>query len=141
MRLSYILVEDFLSRLARILNIISINIYKTLMKKETKYNVISYYIKALLIYNNNMLKPISNLPFDILNIILEYDGRIKFLHKKRIYVNIISKNDYRYNILETKIKEKIYLINTFNNGLNYYIDIFYKNDLITKGLIFSKKML
>ena len=88
-----------------------------------------------------MFKLIPNLPFDILNLILQYDGRIKFLHKKKIYVNIISKNDYRYNILETKIKEKIYLINTFNSGLNYYIDIYYKNDIIWKGLIFSKKIL
>ena len=88
-----------------------------------------------------MLKPIPNLPFDILNLILQYDGRIKYLHKKHKYVNIISKNDYRYNILETKIKEKIYLINTFNCGLNYYIDIYYKNDIIMKGLIFSKKIL
>jgi len=91
-----------------------------------------------------MLKLISNLPFDVLNLILEYDGRIKYIHKKCIYVNIISKNDYRYNILETKINNKKNLINTLNignNGLNYYIDIYYKNDIIAKGLIFSKKLL
>ena len=91
-----------------------------------------------------MLKSIPNLPFDVLNLILQYDGRIKFLHKKHIYVNIISKNDYRYNIIETKINNNINLINTFNignNGLNYYIDIYYKNDIITKGLIFSKKII
>jgi hypothetical protein len=91
-----------------------------------------------------MLKPIHNLPFDILNTILEYDGRIKYLHKNRIYVNVIHKNDYRYNILETKINKKINIINTFNignNGLKFYIDIFYKNDIIIKGLIFSKKIL
>ena len=89
-------------------------------------------------------KPNINLPFDILNIILQYDGRIKFLHKERIFVNIISKNDYRYNILETKINRKINLIenlNIGNNGLNYYIDTYYKNDIIANGLIFSKKML
>lgn len=33
-------------------------------------------------------------PFDVLNLILEYDGRIKYDYKERIYVNIISKNDY-----------------------------------------------
>jgi len=89
-----------------------------------------------------MLKPIPNLPFDVLNIILEYDGRIKYSHKNRIYVNIISKNDYRYNIVETKINNKIDLINRFNignNGLKYYIDIFYKDHEI--GLLFSKKIL
>ena len=91
-----------------------------------------------------MLKPIPNLPFDMLNLILEYYGRIKYIHKERIYVNIISKNDYRYNILETKINNKKELINTLNignNGLNYYIDIYYKNDIIAKGLMFSKKRL
>ena len=91
-----------------------------------------------------MLKSIPNLPFDVLNIILQYEGRIKFLHKKRLYVNIISKNDYRYNIIKTQINNKINLINTIkigNNGLNYYIDIYYKNDIIAKGLIFSKKIL
>jgi hypothetical protein len=84
------------------------------------------------------------LPFDVLNIILQYDGRIKYLHKQKIYVNIISKNDYRYNILEKKINNKINLMSTFNivnNGLKYYIDIFYENTIIIKGLIFSKKIL
>ena len=91
-----------------------------------------------------MLKSIYNLPFDVLNLILEYDGRIKYIHKERIYVNIITKNDYRYNILETKIKNQKNLINTFNirnNRLNYYINIYYKNDIIATGLMFSKKML
>ena len=90
-----------------------------------------------------MFEPTSYLPFDILNKILQYDGRIKFLHKKRIFVNIISINDYRYNILETIINNKINLIKNFNirnNGLKFYIDIFYKNDILFTGLIFSKKI-
>jgi len=57
---------------------------------------------------------IPYLPFDVLNIILEYDGRIKYSHKKHIYVNIISKNDYRYSIIQSKINNKINLINTLN---------------------------
>ena len=93
----------------------------------------------------NGVKPILlHLPFDVLNLILEYDGRIKYIHKERIFVNIISKNDDRYNILETEINNKKKLINTLNvgnNGLNYYIDIYYKNDIIANGLMFSKKML
>jgi hypothetical protein len=89
-----------------------------------------------------MLKPISNLPCDVLNIILQYYGRIKFLHKKHIYVNIISKNDYRYNIIEKIMKSKINLIRNFNiknNELKFYIDVYYKNYEL--GLIFSKKIL
>ena len=40
-------------------------------------------------------------PQDILNLILEFDGRIKY--RKGEYINCISKNDYRYNIL-SKLK-------------------------------------
>ena len=82
------------------------------------------------------------LPFDVLNIILQYDGRIKYLHKDRIFVNIISKNDPRYTIVKAKILNKINLIenlNTGNNGLKFYIDIYYKNNEL--GLIFCKKIL
>jgi hypothetical protein len=91
-----------------------------------------------------MLKTIPNLPFDVLNIILQYDGRIKYLHKKRLYVNIIHKYDNRYNMIETKINNQINIIKTLNignNGLKFYIDIYYKNDIIATGLIFSKKIL
>jgi hypothetical protein len=35
-----------------------------------------YYIKNILINKIRMM----NLPFDVLNIILEYDGRIKYIH-------------------------------------------------------------
>jgi dTDP-D-glucose 4,6-dehydratase len=91
-----------------------------------------------------MFKKKTNLPFDVLNLILEYDGRIKYLHKQFIYVNKIHKNDYRYSIIETKINNQKNLINNFNignNGLKYYIDIYYKNDIIVKGLILTKKKL
>jgi hypothetical protein len=84
------------------------------------------------------------LPFDILNLILEYDGRIKYLHKDHIYVNIISKNDCRYNIIKSKLNTKINLIkdlNIGNNGLKFYIDIYYKNHEYYSGLVFSKKIL
>ena len=89
----------------------------------------------------NIIKKIIILKY-VLNIFLQYDGRIKYLHKKRIYVNIISKNDYRYNIIETKINNKINLIKIFNienNGLKIYIDVYYKNYEL--GLIFSKKLI
>ena len=84
------------------------------------------------------------LPFDVLNLILEYDGRIKYIHKERLYVNIISKNDYRYNIIRPKLNSKIYLIKKFsigNNGLQFWVDIYYKNDELYNGLILSKKTL
>ena len=85
-----------------------------------------------------------NLPFDVLNLILAYDGRIKYIHKDRIYVNIISKNDYRYNIIAPKMNKKNDLIRQFNNGnngINFYVDIYYKNNEIYNGLIICKKKL
>ena len=87
---------------------------------------------------------IPDLPFDVLNIILQYYGRIKYIHKEQKYVNILSKNDYRYNIIKSKMISKVNLINTSNignNGLNFYIDVYYKNDVLWKGVIFSKKIL
>ena len=84
------------------------------------------------------------LPLDVLNLILEYDGRIKYLHKERIYVNIISKNDCRYNIIRPKINSNFDLIKNFdieNNRLKFYVDICYKNNEICKGLVFCKKLL
>ena len=72
-----------------------------------------------------------SLPFDVLNLILEYDGRIKYIHKEHIYVNTISKNDYRYDIITPKMNNKLGLINQFNignNGLQYYVDVYYKNN-------------
>jgi len=84
------------------------------------------------------------LPFDVLNLILQYDGRIKYIHKERIYVNIISKNDYRYNIILSKINKKNDLIKQLdigNNGSNYYLDFYYKNDDHYKGLVICKKFM
>jgi hypothetical protein len=40
-------------------------------------------------------------PQDIVNLIIQYDGRIKY--RKGEYINCISKNDYRYNVL-SKLK-------------------------------------
>ena len=45
------------------------------------------------------------IPRDILHIILEYDGRIKY--KKGVYTNIISKNDIRYSCMDVFIRRKI----------------------------------
>jgi len=83
-----------------------------------------------------------NLPFDVLNIFLEYDGRIKYIHKSRIYQNIISKNDYRNDIVTKKIEKKIILIQNLAIGnieLPFYVDIYYKNQEL--GLIFCKKLM
>jgi len=47
----------------------------------------------------------SYIPEELLHIILEYDGRIKY--KNRKYTNIIHKNDERYNIITPILTKKI----------------------------------
>jgi hypothetical protein len=52
------------------------------------------------------------LPYELVNIILDYDGRIKYKYKQKNaidyhkYVNIIHKNDLRYNIIRPIIGKK-----------------------------------
>ena len=48
---------------------------------------------------------IPYIPNELLNIILEYDGRIKY--RKGKYVNIIHKHDVRYDMLNHIINKKI----------------------------------
>ena len=84
-----------------------------------------------------MSKLISYLPFDIVNIILQYDGRIKYIHKMNLYINIINTID-----IERQINNKINLIRELsigNNNLKFFIDIYYKNKEL--GLMFCKKKL
>ena len=45
------------------------------------------------------------IPKDALNIILEYYGRIKY--KNGEYVNVLHKEDYRYNIIKPFITKKM----------------------------------
>jgi len=45
---------------------------------------------------------------DILNLILEYYGRIKYKNGK--YINIIHKNDLRYDIIKLVIYKKIEIL-------------------------------
>lgn len=75
-----------------------------------------------------MLNESYILPFDTLNIILQYDGRIKYIHKDNIYVNIISKNDYRYKLITLIMIDKIELLEKFNDSNNrqkFFVDICY----------------
>ena len=52
------------------------------------------------------------IPKDILHIILEYDGRIKYKNGK--YVNVIHKNDERYNMITSIIRKKMVILNNID---------------------------
>jgi hypothetical protein len=59
---------------------------------------------------------VQYIPQELVNIILEYDGRIKY--KKGKYINIIHKLDYRYSIIDKLINKKINYIKLIYNELN-----------------------
>jgi hypothetical protein len=48
------------------------------------------------------------IPKELLHKILEYDGRIKYRNGK--YINIIDKNDEKYNIVKPLIRKKIEIL-------------------------------
>ena len=66
------------------------------------------------------------LPHYLINIILDYDGRIKY--KKGKYINIIHKYDFRYNIIEPLIeKKKEIMKDTCTHGSRFYFEFSFDN--------------
>ena len=64
---------------------------------------------------------VSYIPNELLDIILAYDGRIKY--KKGKYVNIIHKNDERYNIITPLISKKMRIMqDTELSGSGFYFE-------------------
>ena len=61
---------------------------------------------------NNRDNLFAKLPYELVNIILDYDGRIKYKYKTKNsidyhkYVNVIHKYDERYNIIAPIIHKK-----------------------------------
>ena len=69
---------------------------------------------------NNIHNVFKKLPRELVNIILEYDGRIKYKYKLKNaidyhkFVNVIHKHDYRYNVIKPVIdKKKHIMMNTY----------------------------
>ena len=56
--------------------------------------------------------PVPYIPKELLHIILEYDGRIKYTNRN--YVNIIHKNDTRYDIIQKIICKKLLIMKTID---------------------------
>ena len=76
----------------------------------------------------------SKLPIDIICLIFEYDGRIKY--RNGLFMNQIPKTDERYNIFQSiPIKN-----NFLGNPVSLYV-CFHENGLISSSFIGSKYIL
>ena len=64
---------------------------------------------------------VPTLPKELLHIILEFDGRIKYRNGK--YVNIIHKHDERYDMMKPLISKKIEILKTIHiDGGSFYFE-------------------
>ena len=90
--------------------------------------------------NNKIDKFCKKLPYELKNIILEYDGRIEYRYKKKNaidyhkFVNIIHKYDERYNVITPIIHKKQQIITNTqlwwcNRNLpRFYFEVIFDNN-------------
>ena len=91
-------------------------------------------------YITNMMNKIDNLfeklPYELVNLICEYDGRIKYKFKQKNqidyhkYVNVIHKYDKRYNIITPIIGKKQTIMGDIEmrpNDTSFYFEFVFDN--------------
>jgi|688.fasta_scaffold840137_2 hypothetical protein len=76
-----------------------------------------------------------NIPYELINIILEYDGRIKYRNGK--YINVIDKNDCRYEILREVILYKIQIVSLTIVSDHIFYNIIYFTNKKYMGLCYD----
>lgn len=78
------------------------------------------------------------IPNELLDIIFEYDGRIKY--KNGEYVNIIRKNDERYNMIAPIISKKMKIMKNIQLSSHYglgFVFIVYFTICKSVGLLYD----
>lgn len=83
----------------------------------------------------------SEIPEELLHIILLYDGRIKY--RKGNYVNIIHKNDERYNMLYPIVSKKnkiLESIEDFGENSFYFDFTFEKQPMLALCYYYDKNV-
>jgi len=85
---------------------------------------------------NKIDKLCKKLPYELVNIILDYDGQIKYKYKTKNsidyhkYVNVIHKYDERYNIIRPIISKKQQIMtdtDTRPNDTSFYFEFAFDN--------------
>jgi uncharacterized pyridoxamine 5'-phosphate oxidase family protein len=84
---------------------------------------------------------LTEVPEELLHIILSYDGRIKYRNGK--YLDIIHKNDERYNIITPIINKKIEIlqnIEDFGENSFYFEFTFEKQPMLALCYYYDKNV-
>jgi hypothetical protein len=107
----------------------------------TPFNILNaYFILFYNILNINIQQRITFMSFpyipqDLLDIILQFDGRIKY--RKGYFVNIIHKYDERYDIIKSIINKKIDILKNCRIDNNKFYFEFFFDKLDYRGLCYD----